>query len=230
MPAWRAMAEIVKLTEADPEIRVVVFASSRPEVFCAGLDLSAISNPRALQELMAVEGGFAGFVNAARRKPWIAAVRGQALGGGFELVLACELIVAADDSAFGLPEVKRGILAAGGGVARLPRVLPRNLAAQAILTGEPMAAELLHRFGVINVLAPADKVIERAVELGRSIAVNAPLAIGESLKLLKSCIDESDADLSRLSLEAGGRLLTSEDAREGGRAFMDKRAPVWKGK
>lgn len=226
----RAVAEIIKVTEADPEIRVVVFASSRPEVFCAGLDLSAMSNPRALQELMAVEGGFAGFVNAMRRKPWIAAVRGQALGGGFELTLACELIVAAEDSAFGLPEVKRGIIAAAGGVARLPRVLPRNLAAQAILTGEPMAAELLHRHGVINALAPADQVIERAVELARSIAVNAPLAIGESIKLLKSCIDESDADLSRLSLEAGGRLMMSADAREGGQAFMEKRAPVWKGK
>ncbi|WP_022976937.1 enoyl-CoA hydratase-related protein [Nevskia ramosa] len=226
----RAVAEIIKVTEADPEIRVVVFASSRPEVFCAGLDLSAMSNPRALQELMAVEGGFAGFVNAVRRKPWIAAVRGQALGGGFELALACELIVAADDSKFGLPEVKRGIIAAAGGVARLPRVLPRNLAAQAILTGEPMAAELLHRHGVINALAPADEVIERAVELARSIAVNAPLAIGESIKLLKSCIDESDAELSRLSMEAGGRLMMSADAREGGQAFMEKRAPVWKGK
>ena len=226
----RALAEIIKVTEADPEIRVVVFASSRPEVFCAGLDLSAMSNPRALQELMAVEGGFAGFVNAVRRKPWIAAVRGQALGGGFELALACELIVAADDSAFGLPEVKRGIIAAAGGVARLPRVLPRNLAAQAILTGEPMAAELLHRHGVINALAPADQVIARAVELARSIAVNAPLAIGESIKLLKSCIDESDAELSRLSMEAGGRLMMSADAREGGQAFMEKRAPVWKGK
>ncbi len=226
----RAIAEIIRVTEADPTIRVVIFASSRPEVFCAGLDLSAIANPRALQELMAVEGGFAGFVNASRRKPWIAAVRGQALGGGFELALACELIVAAEDSQFGLPEVKRGIIAAAGGVARLPRVLPRNLAAQAILTGEPMAAELLHRFGVVNALAPADQVIDEAVTLGRRIAVNAPLAIGESLGLLKLGTDETDAELSRLSLEAGGRLMMSADAREGGQAFMAKRAPVWKGK
>ncbi|WP_293371875.1 enoyl-CoA hydratase-related protein [Nevskia sp.] len=226
----RAIAEIIQLTEADPDIRVVVLASSRPEVFCAGLDLSALSNPRALQELVAVEGGFAGFVNAVRRKPWIAAVRGQALGGGFELALACELIVAADDSAFGLPEVKRGILAAAGGVARLPRVLPRNLAAQAILTGEPMSAKLLHGHGVINALAPVDQVIDEAVALGRRIAVNAPLAIGESLTLLKASIDETDAELSRRSMEAGARLMGSADAREGGQAFLEKRAPVWKGR
>lgn len=226
----RAIAEIIQVTEADPAIRVVVFASSRPEVFCAGLDLSAIANPRALQELMAVEGGFAGFVNASRRKPWIAAVRGQALGGGFELALACELIVAAEDSQFGLPEVKRGIIAAAGGVARLPRALPRNLAAQAILTGEPMAAELLQRFGVVNALAPADRVVDEAVALARRIAANAPLAIAESLALLKLGVDETDAELSRLSLEAGGRLMMSADAREGGQAFMEKRAPVWKGK
>ncbi len=226
----RAIAEIIQVTEADPAIRVVVFASSRPEVFCAGLDLSALSNPRALQELMRIEGGFAGYVNAVRSKPWIAAVRGQALGGGFELALASELIVAADDSQFGLPEVKRGIIAAAGGVARLPRALPRNLAAQAVLTGEPMSAELLHRHGVINALAPADQVIDKAVELGRRIAANAPLAIAESLKLLKLGVDVSDAELSRLSMEAGARLMGTADAREGGQAFMEKRAPVWKGK
>jgi acetyl-CoA C-acetyltransferase len=226
----RAIAEIIRVTEADPTIRVVVLASSRPDVFCAGLDLSALSNPRALQELMSIEGGFAGYVNAVRSKPWIAAVRGQALGGGFELALASELIVAADDSAFGLPEVKRGIIAAAGGVARLPRVLPRNLAAQAVLTGEPMTAELLHRHGVVNALAPADQVVDTAVALARRIAVNAPLAIAESLKLLKLGVDESDAELSRLSMEAGARLMGSADAREGGQAFMEKRAPVWKGK
>lgn len=226
----RAIAEVIRVTEADPTIRVVVFASSRPEVFCAGLDLSALSNPRALQELISIEGGFAGYVNAARSKPWIAAVRGQALGGGFELALASELIVAAEDSQFGLPEVKRGIIAAAGGVARLPRALPRNLAAQAVLTGEPMAAELLHRHGVVNALAPADQVIDTAVALARRIAANAPLAIAESLKLLKLGVDESDAELSRLSMEAGARLMGTADAREGGVAFMEKRAPVWKGK
>jgi len=226
----RALAEIIKLTEADPTIRVVVLASSRPEVFCAGLDLSSLSNPRVLQELMTIEGGFAGYVNAIRSKPWIAAVRGQALGGGFELALASELIVAADDSQFGLPEVKRGIIAAAGGVARLPRALPRNLAAQAVLTGEPMAAELLHRFGVVNALAPADRVIDTAVALGQRIAANAPLAIAESLKLLKLGVDVTDAELSRLSMEAGARLMGTADAREGGQAFMEKRAPVWKGK
>lgn len=226
----RAMAEIVALTEADPEIRVVVLASSRPDVFCAGLDLSALSNPRELQALMKVAGGFAGYVNAVRRKPWIAAVRGQALGGGFELALASELIVAADDSQFGLPEVKRGILAAAGGAARLPRVLPRNLAARAILTGEPIDATTLHRHGVVNELAPADEVIERAVALARTVAVNAPLAVIESLAILKASPDSTDAELARLSMEAGARLMGTQDAIEGGRAFMEKRAPAWKGK
>jgi len=165
-----------------------------------------------------------------RAKPWIAAVRGQALGGGFELALASELIVAADDSQFGLPEVKRGILAAAGGAARLPRVLPRNLAARAILTGEPIDATTLHRHGVVNELAPADEVIERAVALARTVAVNAPLAVIESLAILRASPDSTDAELARLSMEAGARLMGTQDAIEGGRAFMEKRAPLWKGK
>ncbi|WP_162932619.1 enoyl-CoA hydratase-related protein [Solimonas sp. K1W22B-7] len=225
----QAMAEAVRATEDDPDIRAVVLASSNAEVFCAGMDLSAIT-PAAMKEMGAIEGGFAGFTQSKRRKPWIAAVRGQALGGGFELVLACDMVVASERSAFGLPEVKRGLLAAANGVARLPRVMPRNLANAAILTGEPIPATVAHEHGIVNRLVADEQVLDSAMDLARRVAANAPLAVVESLAVLRASADESDEELSRRSIEAGMRLFVTRDVSEGARAFLEKRTPNWQGR
>lgn len=224
----RALRAVVAEIEADPELRVAVLRSCDPGVFCAGLDLSAAMGGD-IQEIVAGEGGFAGFVNASRRKPWIAAVRGQALGGGCELTLATDLIVAARDAAFGLPEVKRGIIAAAGGAYRLPRALPRALAIEAMLTGDPIPATVALTHGMVNRVVDAAAVEREAMALAERIAGNAPLAVRASLALARASADDDDATLAQASLDAGFRLLKSEDAKEGTRAFLEKRAPNWRG-
>jgi acetyl-CoA C-acetyltransferase len=225
----RTLRAIVAATEADPAVRAVVLTSSDPQVFCAGLDLQAALAGQA-QEIALSDGGFAGFVNAKRTKPWIAAVRGQALGGGFELALACDMIVAGDSAVFGLPDIKRGLLAAAGGVARLPRLMPRNLAVAAVLTGQPVTAAVAQRYGLLNALVADEVVTSHAIDLARLIAANAPLAVTESLCLLHASPDQTDEEMSRLSLAAARRLLISQDAEEGARAFLEKRPARWGGR
>lgn len=224
----RALRAVVAEVEADAELRVAILRSCDPQVFCAGLDLSQAMGAD-IREIVAGEGGFAGFVNARRRKPWIVAVHGQALGGGCELALAADLIVAARDASFGLPEVKRGIIAAAGGAYRLPRAMPRALAIEAAITGEPISALVAHGHGMVNRLVDASDVDREALALAERIAANAPLAVQETLALSRCSADASDTDLSLASLEAGFKLLTSSDAREGTQAFLEKRPPRWRG-
>jgi enoyl-CoA hydratase/carnithine racemase len=221
-----AMAAFVQRIERDDSIRVAILTSSSAEVFSAGADLLEISEGRS-HTLMTPDGGFAGFVRARRDKPWIAAARGAVLAGGCELVLACDMIVAARDSRFGLPEVKRGLLAGGGGVDRLPRALPRNVALELIATGDPLEAERAFALGMVNRLVPADQVLTTAIALADAIGANAPLAVRESLRVARQAGARSEADMRHLSDEAGGRVFSSEDAREGPRAFLEKRAPRW---
>jgi acetyl-CoA C-acetyltransferase len=225
----RTFRDIVAATENDQTIRAVVLTSADSEVFCAGLDLKAALAGEA-EEIALSDGGFAGFVNAKRTKPWIAAVRGQALGGGFELALACDMIIAGESSVFGLPDIKRGLLAAAGGVARLPRLMPRNLAIAAVLTGQPVPAAMAQQYGLLNALVADDVVISDAIDLARMIAANAPLAVTASLALLHASPEQPDKELSRLSVEAALRLFQSEDAKEGARAFLEKRPARWVGK
>ena len=225
----RALDHLVKQVEADPAVRVAVLASSSPGVFSAGADLAEVSAGRG-NELGTRDGGFAGFVDQPKVKPWIAAVTGPALAGGCELALACDMIVASDDSRFGLPEVKRGLFAAAGGVHRLPRALPRAIALELIATGEPMDVARAHGFGLVNYVVPTDQVRDRALALARAIAVNAPLSVRESLKLARLAQELSDGEMRERSRDAGRIVMTSEDAREGPLAFVQKRAPVWKGR
>lgn len=176
------------------------------------------------------DGGFAGFVEARRRKPWIAAVRVAALAGGCELCLACDMIVAADDSRFGLHEVKRGLMAAAGGLSRLPRAIPRHVALEMVATGDPIDAPRAYALGLLNVVAKPDEVLAEAFALARRIAVNAPLAVQESVTLAREAayMDEAEAGLETDAAMA--RLRMTEDFREGPRAFVEKRAPVWTGR
>jgi len=224
-----ALDRAVKQVESEAAIRVAILASSLPDIFCAGADIAEIAAGRARQ-LSTPDGGFAGFHAAKRVKPWIAAVRGAALGGGCELCLACDMIVAAQDARFGLPEVKRGLFAAAAGAYRLPRALPSAIAIELIATGGALSAARAHHFGMVNRLVPADDVMAEALRLAGEIAAAAPLGVRESLKLARLAYERGEAELRALSQEAAELVFASEDAREGAAAFLEKRTPRWSGR
>ena len=221
----------VDATEADDDIRAVVLTGAGREAFCAGADLKEVSAGRG-SALRTERGGFAGFVYRERSKPWIAAVNGKALAGGTELVLACDLVVAVRQAAFGLPEVLRGLIAAAGGLYRLPRAIPPNIALELILTAGQLDAERAHGFGLVNRLVDdVDALREAALALAAEIARNAPVAVRQSLRVAReanSGLDE--AALRALTRDAFERVAASEDFKEGPRAFIEKRAPRWSGR
>jgi acetyl-CoA C-acetyltransferase len=224
----RLMVEYLEQIEADPEIRVAILTATGDESFCGGADLAEVAAGHSA-DLMATGNGFAGFVNAHRRKPWIAAVRGFAVGGGTELALACDLIVAGDTATFGLPEIKRGLIAAAGGAYRLGRAMAPRRAMELILTGASLTAREAAELQLVNRVTSPATVLEEAIALARTIAENAPRAVAESRVLAAATFDESDATLGDRSLQAIGGLMSGDDAREGIRAFLEKRPPVWKG-
>jgi enoyl-CoA hydratase/carnithine racemase len=225
----QALDAIVRQTEADPEIWAVVLTGAGEAAFCAGADLKEVS-AGAGAALWTEGGGFAGFVFAPRTKLWIAAVNGAALAGGTEIALACDLVVAAESASFGLPEVKRGLIAAAGGLYRLPRALPRAIALELIATGGRIDARRAHHFGMVNRLAPAAAARSEAMALAEMVCENAPIAVRESLQVARRAVELEDAELRRLSEEARTRVMQTEDYREGPRAFIEKRPPVWRGR
>ena len=195
--------------------------------FCSGMDLKAFVSG----ELPIVPGrGFAGLAEAPPAKPLIAAVEGFALAGGFEIAIACDLIVSADNAKFGIPEVKRGLAAGAGGLVRLPRQIPRRVAMELAITGEFISAQRAYELGLINRVVPAGQALEAALALARTIASNGPLAV----KASKQIVDESQDWLREQVFSRQQPFLEtvikSADAIEGARAFAEKRAPVWKGK
>lgn len=221
----------VDATEADDDVRAVVLTGAGREAFCAGADLKEVSAGRG-SALRTERGGFAGFVYRERSKPWIAAVNGKALAGGTELVLACDLVVAVRQAAFGLPEVLRGLIAAAGGLYRLPRAIPPNIALELILTAGQLDAERAHGFGLVNRLVPdVEGLREAALALAGEIARNGPVAVRQSLRVAReanSGLDE--AALRALTRDAFEHVAASEDFKEGPRAFIEKRAPRWSGR
>jgi enoyl-CoA hydratase/carnithine racemase len=223
-----ALEAIVIEIEADTEIWAVVITGAGTGVFCAGADLKEIASGRG-SELFTERGGFAGFVYAERRKPWIAAVNGKALAGGCEIVLACELVIASEDAAFGLPEVSRGLIAAAGGLIRLPRTLPRNLALELVMTGDPLDARRAEQHGLVNRIVPTDRVVAEAVALAGRITRNAPLAVRESLAVARRAGELPETDARALTKAARDRVVLSDDYKEGPRAFIEKREPRWTG-
>lgn len=221
-----ALAAAVRAAEEDDAIRAVVLTGAGARCFCAGADLKEVAAGRG--EALSVGGdGLGGFVHARRAKPWIAALRGTAVGGGLELALACEMIVAGDDASLVLPEVRRGLLAGAGGVYRLPRALPRALALEMLLAGTPISATRAHAHGMVNYLVPDDQVLAIAIALATAIADNAPLAVRASLAIARDAFAGSEKELRERTEAAIGRLGESADAREGVAAFLDKRAPQW---
>lgn len=175
-------------------------------------------------------GGPYGLVRRPRRKPLIAAVDGVAYGGGFEMVLACDMVVASTRARFALPEVKRGLFALYGGVFRAARALPPNLARELALTGEPIAAERAFALGLVNRLCADGAAVCEALALAESICANSPVAVRESLAVINRAHEAADALAWELSAEAAQRVRASQDSREGIAAFLEKRAPVWRGR
>ncbi|MEI7592593.1 MAG: crotonase/enoyl-CoA hydratase family protein [Actinomycetes bacterium] len=224
----RGMEAAIDKIEADENIWLGVL-TAEGNVFCAGADLKAINEGNAA-ELATERGGFAGIASRTRTKPIIAAVDGPALAGGTEIVLSCDLVVASTNASFGIPEVKRSLVAAAGGLFRLPRVLPRNIALELGLTGDPISAERAYQFGLVNELVEPGQALAAALVLAGRIAANAPLAVRETLRLMLELPALDDETAFRESGKSMMGLASSEDFWEGPKAFLEKREPEWKGR
>ncbi|MGW0948906.1 crotonase/enoyl-CoA hydratase family protein [Streptomyces sp. NPDC002623] len=226
----RGVGAALEEADQDPEVRAVVITGAGEKAFCAGADLKAVARGEDIMPPETKEWGFAAYVSHHIGKPTIAAVRGFALGGGTEIALASDLVVAAEDATFGLPEVKRGIIAGAGGAFRLAAQLPPKVAMELLLTGDPLDATAARSYGLVNRVVPADRVLAEAIALAERLAANAPLAVQASKRIARG-IDAGQVETERTSWEINEqemlRLMTSEDAQEGPRAFAEKRAPVW---
>ncbi|MDQ6838060.1 MAG: crotonase/enoyl-CoA hydratase family protein [Actinomycetota bacterium] len=200
-----------------------------PPVFSAGADLKEINAGNAAK-LATERGGFAGITKRLRAKPIIAAVDGPALAGGTEIVLSCDLVVASTTARFGIPEVKRSLIAGAGGLFRLPRRIPFNIAMEAALTGDPFDAETAARFGLVNELVDAGEALNGALALAERITANAPVAVRQSRQVVVEAAGADEETGWKLTDKAFGAALSSEDFTEGLTAFIEKRPPTWKGR
>lgn len=216
-----ALSEQLTLASDNPEVRAVVLTGAGEKIFCAGMDLKAFA---AGEDLARIGLGFAAL--RSFKKPIIAAVNGQALAGGFEVVMACDLVVAVESARFGIPEVKRGLFAAGGGV-RLPARIPLAVALEMGLTGDPIDASRAATLGLINQVVPANELMAAAMTLAGRVTANGPLAVQATKQLM---LDEVGAGNSALLADLQQQVFGSEDAREGAVAFAQKRSPEWKGR
>lgn len=228
-----ALGDALDAADRDPDIRVIIITGAGDKAFCAGADLKSVAarKPVIPQDERRKAWGFAGVVNHPISKPLIAAVNGFAMGGGTEMVLACDLAVASDTAIFGLPEVKRGLLAAAGGAFRLVQQVPHKFAMEILLTGDPVSAEQALNLGLVNAVVSADALMDRAMDLARRVAINAPLSVQASKRVarrLREGRSEADeADWHRNEVETK-LIFSSEDAMEGAQAFAEKRPPVWR--
>jgi len=230
---WFLIGDALEKAKDDPDVRCIVLTGSGDAAFSAGLDLKALATGSLRIPPAMAKYSFAGFVRHFTSKPVIAAVNGKALGGGSELALACDLIVAAESASFGLPEVKRGLIAGGGGVFRITEVVPQKIALELLMTGEPISATEAARWGLVNRVVPDGSALDAALELAAQIAKNAPLAVQASKRLAYRIVDGEPEGEARLWAENDreiGELFASADAQEGPRAFAEKRDPVWQGK
>jgi len=226
-----AVGELLDRAEQDAEIRVIVLTGAG-RAFCAGADLKALASGHSIYADGHPEWGFAGYTQRWVNKPTIAAVNGFALGGGTELVLASDLAVVDEDAKLGLPEVKRGLIAAAGGVIRLQQQIPKKLALEVALTGEPITAAKGKEWGLVNRVSPRGQSVEVALELARSIADNAPISVQESKSMLHraATLPDWEEKAWHLNSTAKKAVFSSADAKEGPRAFAEKRPPVWRGR
>ncbi|OBF44077.1 enoyl-CoA hydratase [Mycobacterium sp. 852002-50816_SCH5313054-b] len=225
-----AVGDALEQAQHDPGVRAVVITGAGDKSFCAGADLKAISRRENLYHPDHGEWGFAGYVHHFIDKPTIAAVNGTALGGGTELALASDLVVADERAKFGLPEVKRGLIAAAGGVFRIVDHLPRKVAMELLLTGEPITASDALGWGLINQVVSPGEVLDAALALAARVTVNAPLSVQASKRIAYGVDDGvivGDEPGWERTVREMRSLIRSEDAKEGPLAFAEKRKPVW---
>ena len=227
--ATKLLSELVAAAmdqlDGDDALRVGIITGAGG-TFCSGMDLKGFLRG----ETPFVPGrGFAGLTEAPPKKPLIAAVNGYALAGGFEIMLACDLVVANKDAKFGIPEAKRGLAAAAGGLVRLPRQITPRLAMELALTGDFVTAGRAYEMGLINRVTDGD-ALDGALELAASITANGPLAVAASKRVIVESREWSEAEMWKKQGETLGNLFMTEDAREGAAAFAEKRTPNWKGK
>lgn len=213
----------LNVLDDDPDLWVGVLGAAGP-VFCAGSDLTAGG------DYATERGGSYGIISRVRAKPLVAAVDGPALGGGLEIVLACDLVVASADAAFGLPEVRRGLVPTCAGLFRGPRTLPLNLARELALTGEPFSTGRAFEAGLVNVLAAPGGALDAAIELAERICLNSPVAVQASLAAINGFAGRDDPRGWEATDVAIGAISGSADATEGIAAFLEKRPPIWTGR
>lgn len=213
--------------EAEDDVRAVVLTGA-PPVFCSGSDLRTVEEGTN-GGIWTQRGGYGAIARRPRNKPLIAALEGSAYGGGTEIVLACDLVVAARGTGFALSEVRRGLVPAGGGLFRLARKLPTNVAMRAALTGNAIAAEDAHAHGLVNELCEPGKALDRALSLVAEIAANGPIAVRESRAVVLEAGPADDEEAWTLNDRAVERTVASTDAQEGVAAFFERRDPVWRG-
>ena len=220
------IAAAIDELESNSALRVAILTGAGG-TFCSGMDLKAFVTG----VLPIVEGrGFAGLCEYTPAKPLIAAIEGYALAGGFELAISCDLVVAADDSKFGIPEVKRGLAAGAGGLVKLPKQIPSRIAKELALTGDFISAHRAFDLGLINEVVPAGSALDAAKALARKIAANGPLAVALSKQVVDGAQDWSSDEMFAKQQAIIQPIFTSEDAIEGATAFAEKRAPQWKGR
>ena len=223
----REMRAVMDRFEAEEEVWTGIVTGAGDRAFCAGMDLKAFAGGES-PAILAGAGGFAGFVTYPRSKPIIAAVNGAALAGGCEIVLSCDLVVAAESALFGQPEIKRGLYAGAGGAFRLPKAMPKAHAMEMLLTGDPIDAHTAYLLGFVNAVVPTDGLMGAAMDFARRICVNAPLGVRANLALARAAFDMTDEELWQKNAAIWQGILHSADAAEGPAAFAEKREPRWK--
>jgi len=210
--------------EADASCRVIVLTGAGDKAFSAGMDLKAF----ATGELPFTEHGFGGITHRTITKPLVCAVNGSALAGGFEIMLSCDLVVAAEHARFGIPEVSRGLIAGAGGLIRLPKRIPMAVALELALTAEPLDAARAYSLGLVNRVVPAERVLEEAMALAARIAENAPGAVKVSKQVMRTGAEMPEEEAWLISDAAFAAAMAAPDALEGATAFAEKRPPNWR--
>jgi enoyl-CoA hydratase len=221
-----ALGDALDACESDEDVWVVILTGAGDKAFSAGMDLKAF----AAGEFPVTDKGFGGITQRDFPKPLIAAANGAALAGGFEILISCDMVVAADHAKFGIPEASRELIAGGGGLIRLPKRIPLAVAYEMALTADPIDAARAYELGLVNRVVPGDQVLDQAIALAERIAKNAPLAVRTSKDVMKRSRELSEEECWNLNSEAFGLIGRSADALEGAIAFAEKREPSWRGK